>query len=289
MTNGQLVDVGRVDALWRYPVKSMLGEPLGSVAIDEHGIDGDRRFAVVDAESGMVASAKRPRRWQRLLLLRSEMAGPDEIRILFPDGRSVLSTEPGIDKLLSEFLGCEVTLSAQGAPGLQLERAVPEAVLENGPAADVDVTLLDLAAGAPPGTFFDFSAMQLITTASLERVAAAHSAGRADAIRYRPNVVIETKPGLSGFIENEWAGHRVHLGPDVILDVATPSPRCAVPTLRHGDLPDDAEALRVPLQHNYVPVTLEGFGSAPCLGAHAMVAAGGRIASGDQVRLETAG
>lgn len=289
MANGQLVNVGRVNALWRYPVKSMLGEPLGPVAIDEDGIDGDRRFGVVDCQTGMVASAKRPHRWRRLLLLRSEMAGPGEIRILFPDGRSVLSTEPGIDKLLSEFLGCEVTLQAQAAPDLQLERAVPDAVLEDGPEADVEVTLLDIAAGSPPGTFFDFSAMQLITTASLERVAATHSAGGVEVIRYRPNVVIETMPGLTGFIENDWAGHRLHLGPEVILDVVTPSPRCAVPTLRHGDLPDDAEALRVPRQHNHVPVTLEGFGSAPCLGAHAMVATGGRVAPGDQVRLETTG
>jgi hypothetical protein len=79
--------------------------------------------------------------------------------------------------------------------------------------------------------------MQLVTTASLERVAAAHPAGRAEVIRYRPNVVIDTMAGLSGFIENDWAGHRLHLGPDVILDVVIPSPRCAVPTLRHGDLP----------------------------------------------------
>jgi hypothetical protein len=105
----------------------------------------------------MVASAKRPRRWRRLLLLRSEMNGPGAIRIHFPDGRSVLSTDHGVDKLLSEFLGWEVTLQTQAAPGLQLERAVPESVLEDGPEADGEVTLLDIAAGSPPGTFFDFT------------------------------------------------------------------------------------------------------------------------------------
>ncbi|HEV7861621.1 MAG TPA: MOSC domain-containing protein, partial [Acidimicrobiia bacterium] len=109
--------------------------------------------------------------------------------------------------------------------------------------------------------------------------------GRVEVVRYRPNVIIETTAGLTGFVENDWVGHRLHLGPDVILDVLVPSPRCAVPTLRHGDLPPDPDALRVPLQHNFVPVPLEGFGSAPCLGAHATVVQSGRVCSGDEVRL----
>ena len=34
--------------LWRYPVKSMQGEPLEHALVDGHGIVGDRRFAVLD-------------------------------------------------------------------------------------------------------------------------------------------------------------------------------------------------------------------------------------------------
>jgi MOSC domain-containing protein len=253
VSSGQLVTVGRVGALWRYPVKSMLGEPLGPVAVGDGGVDGDRRFGVVDARTGMVASAKRPHRWRRLLLLRSEMAGPGVIRIHFPDGRCVLSTDDIVDKLLSEFLGDEVELRSQ-------------AVLSEGAVADVEITTLEIAGASPAGTFFDFTPLQLLTSASLARAGAAHPAGRVDVVRYRPNVVIETAAGLTGFVENDWAGHRLHLGPDVIVDVLIPSPRCAVPTLPHGDLPPDPDAFRVPLQHNVVPVPLEGFGAAPCLG-----------------------
>jgi uncharacterized protein len=262
-----------------------LGEPLGRVTIGAGGIDGDRRFGVVDAATGLVASAKRPHRWRRLLLLRSEVAGPGVIAIHFPDGRSVLSTDGGVDKLLSDFLGEGVQLHAEAPRGAQLERAVPDAVLTDGPEADVEVTTLRIAEGSPAGTFFDFSPLQLITSASLERVRAAHPAGRIDVARYRPNVVIDTEAGLKGFVENDWVGSRLHLGPEVIVEVLIPSPRCAIPTLRHGDLPGDPDALRVPLAHNFVPIPLEGFGSAPCLGVHAAVFRGGWASPGDEVRL----
>lgn len=285
MATGQLIPVGTVQALWRYPVKSTLGEQVGSADIDAAGLQGDRRFGVVEAASTLVASAKRPRRWGRLLRLRSEVAGPGVVRVHFPDGRCVLSTDQAAGKLLSEFLGREVELRSEAPPGAQLERAVPEEVLAAGADADVGFTTLEVAAGSPPGTFFDFSPVQLVTTASLAAVGALHPARRVEVVRYRPNIVIQTEAALAGFVENDWPGRRLHLGPDVVLDVLVPSPRCAVPTLAHGDLPPDPEALRIPLGHNVVPIPIEGFGSAPCLGAHAAVVSGGRLAPGDEVRL----
>ena len=54
---------GTVTELWRYPVKSMLGEQLESTDIGEHGVTGDRAFALIDAETGKVCSAKRHDLW----------------------------------------------------------------------------------------------------------------------------------------------------------------------------------------------------------------------------------
>ncbi|MCA1844872.1 MAG: MOSC N-terminal beta barrel domain-containing protein [Actinobacteria bacterium] len=285
MSSGGGVTVGRVGALWRYPVKSMLGEPLTSVAVSEAGFDGDRRFGVVDTGTGRIASAKRPRRWARLLQLRAEVAGDGAVRIRFPGGTWVLSGDPGADDALAAFLGEGVRLSGEAAPKAELDRAVPEEVLADGPDADVAFTSLEIAAASPPGTFFDFTPLQLVTSASLQEAGAAHPAGRVEAVRYRPNVIVDSADGQNGFVENDWAGRRLHLGADVVLDVVVPSPRCAVPTLRHGDLPPDPDALRVPLRHNFVPVPLEGFGSAPCLGVHAVVVTGGVVRVGDEVRL----
>ena len=59
--------LGRVVALWRYPVKSMQGEALNRALLDERGILGDRALALLDVETGKVASAKSPRMWPNLL------------------------------------------------------------------------------------------------------------------------------------------------------------------------------------------------------------------------------
>ena len=278
--------VGTVSSLWRYPVKSMLGEPLpGPVPVGDDGIDGDRRFGLVDWSTGLVASAKRPQRWQRLLLLQARVVEDGVILVVFPDGRAVLSTDDDLDEALSEFVGEKVALRSSAAPGAELERATPEDVLAAGPDTDAAFAMLSLAAASPPGTFFDFSPLQLITSASLAQAGAFHPAGHVDVVRYRPNILIDTVPGLDGFVENDWAGRRLHIGPHLLIDVVTPSPRCAVPTLRHGDLEPDPDALRVPLRHNFRPVPLDGHGPAPCLGAHATVVAGGVVSPGDEVRL----
>jgi len=289
MSTGTLVNVGRIGALRRYPVKSMLGEALTSADLTEAGFDGDRRFGLVDTGTGRVASAKRPRRWQRMLQLRAEVAGPGAVRIRFPDGTSVVSGCAGdagaADAALSAFLGTDVRLAGEAPAAAEIERSVPEEILAAGADADVAFTRLEIAAAAPPGTFFDFAPLHLVTSASLDRAGAAHPAGRVEALRYRPNVVLETAPGLEGFVENDWPGRRLHVGTDVVLEVMVPSPRCAIPTLRHGELAPDPDALRVPLHHNLIPIPLEGFGSGPCLGVYARVVTGGRVSVGDDVRL----
>jgi uncharacterized protein YcbX len=55
--------VGVVQAIYRFPVKSMLGESLDSASVAADGLVGDRSFALIDAESQKVVSVKRPKRW----------------------------------------------------------------------------------------------------------------------------------------------------------------------------------------------------------------------------------
>lgn len=50
--------VGSVTALWRFAVKSMLGEQLQEVEVTERGVLGDRAYALVDQDTGKVVSAK---------------------------------------------------------------------------------------------------------------------------------------------------------------------------------------------------------------------------------------
>ena len=119
MTTGERV--GTVDALWRFPVKSMLGEEIDQVGVDAGGILGDRAFALVDVETGKVASAKHPKVWPDLLRCRASYVAPrvDEplppVRIELADGTSVMSDAPEVDAVLSRFCGREVRL-ARAAP-----------------------------------------------------------------------------------------------------------------------------------------------------------------------------
>ena len=72
---GQKV-VGSVVDLWRYPVKSMMGEELNAADIIESGLLGDRAYAVVDLSDGKVASAKNPGKWPKLFDFRAALAEP---------------------------------------------------------------------------------------------------------------------------------------------------------------------------------------------------------------------
>src|SRR5881396_2602498 len=87
------VEAGSVVGLWRYPVKSMMGEELNAAEVTDRGLVGDRQFAVVDATTGKVAGAKNPRKWGNFFDFR---AAYDEIRLRItgPCPRCIMTTLP---------------------------------------------------------------------------------------------------------------------------------------------------------------------------------------------------
>ncbi|HEX8769156.1 MAG TPA: MOSC N-terminal beta barrel domain-containing protein, partial [Acidimicrobiales bacterium] len=74
----------KVLQLWRYPVKSMAGERLGESAVDELGLRGDRRWGLVDLDTGKVLTAKRE---GRLLFARARLVADDQVEVELPDGQ----------------------------------------------------------------------------------------------------------------------------------------------------------------------------------------------------------
>ena len=62
MPDGTDIEVGAVLSLWRYPVKSMLGEELNAARLSDYGLLGDRAYALMDRVEGKVATAKNPRK-----------------------------------------------------------------------------------------------------------------------------------------------------------------------------------------------------------------------------------
>jgi uncharacterized protein len=278
--------LGAVAALRRYPVKSMLGEDVDAGEVTFTGLAGDRQLAVVSRATGKIASAKFPRLWRDLLTLSAAAAddpGVDgAVRITLPEGKTVWSNDADVDAVLSGLLDQPVTLTATVVPGAALDRAVPEAVLRDGVDAQVPAELMEIGGGGPPGTFVDFAPLHLLTTSTLDRIAELSPHGRADLERYRPNVVIRT--AAAGFTENDWLEQILRVGDDLVLRVIARTPRCAVPTLAHGALPRDPDALRVLARHNRVE-PLDSVDPEPCAGVYAEVLRPGRIRTGDPVRL----
>lgn len=279
-----------VEAVFRYPVKSMLGTRLEQAEVRAAGLVADRGWALVDLQTGKVASAKQPRLWRSLLQLRAEYhagAGHTDpagaVTITLPDGTAVRAGHPGTDEVLSRFAGRPVTLRHGREPGTGIDRAVPEEVLAHGVGADVAFESLELSQQAPGNSFVDYAPVHLITTATLAAIAIASAAGAAPAPRvFRPNLILAT-PGLSGYAENHWVGQQLAIGGQVRLEIFLPTPRCAVPTLAHGLHPGNPHVLRVLARGNRIPV--EGFGVQTCAGVYAKVISPGRVRTGDEVRV----
>jgi len=273
--------LGTVAVLRRYPVKSMLGEDVDAGDVTFTGLAGDRRLAVVSRATGKIASAKLPRLWRGLLTL-SAATGDGAVRITLPEGKTIWSSAPDVDAVLSDLLDQPVTLTATPPPGAVLDRAVPEAVLRDGVDAPVPAKLIEIGGGSPPGTFVDFAPLHLLTTSTLDRIAELSPYRRADLERYRPNVVIRTM--APGFTENDWLERNLRIGDEIVLRVIARTSRCAVPTLAHGALPRNPDALRVLARHNRVE-PLDSADPEPCVGVYAQVLRPGRIRTGDAVRL----
>jgi uncharacterized protein YcbX len=279
--------VGSVAALWRYPVKSMLGEELNASHVTAHGLLGDRAHALVDSETGKVVSAKNPRKWPDLFHYRAAFFEPPcpagglpAVRITLPDGTTLTGDQPDISAMLSRALGREVTFqtatagsSASASSYSSGEARVVEEYWPDIAELDYRDTITDF--NLPEGTFFDSAVLHILTTATLDRFRELYPQGRFEARRFRPNIVIATPPEASGFVENNWAGCTLAIGDEVRLEIIRPCYRCVMTTLPQADLPRDLGILRTAAQHNGAHV-----------GVLAAVRRAGTIRHGDIVRLE---
>ena len=275
---------GTIQSLWRYPVKSMLGQEIDRSAVTERGFVGDRAYALVDASDGKVVSAKNPRKWPRLYECRGELdETPRQVRIRLPDGDVIAADDPNAATVLSRILGREVALETVAGAASVLE----EFWLEASPDGQA-VTDEQIALGSPAGSFFDYAVIHLVTTATLERLSELYPQGRFDPRRFRPNVLVSVAAGQTGFIENGWIGKTLALGGSVRLRVTDPCPRCVMTTLAQEDLPADAGILRTAARHNSV---VGGEGRGPdgaypaSVGVYASVVSGGTVRRGDAVRV----
>jgi uncharacterized protein YcbX len=124
----------------------------------------------------------------------------------------------------------------------------------------------------PPGTFFDLATIHLLTTTTLDALRRLEPAGRFEARRFRPNLVVASPEGVSGFVEDDWIGRLLEVGGTARLEVTGPCPRCVMTTLPQSDLPKDPGILRAAVRHHGGHV-----------GVYARVVRGGAIRRGDRL------
>jgi len=265
---------GAVVSLWRYPVKSMMGEELNASAVTDRGMLGDRSLALVDTETGKVVSAKNPKKWPAMFDFRAAFAAPPQlgqplppVRVTRPDGESVMSDDAGFTESMSAALGRPVTLAAAGTPEPSLEEYWPDMAELDHQETVTDETM-------PAGTFFDLATIHVLTTASINQLRSLYPEGRFEVRRFRPNIVVRTDDTDAGFVESDWLGKQLRLGDDVVVKITDHCPRCVMTTLPQGDLPKDSGILRTAARHNGVNV-----------GVYGEVRHAGRVQRGDAVSL----
>lgn len=233
--------------MWRFPVKSMQGERLESAPVGQFGIEGDRAWSLVDAETGLNLTGRRdPEMLFAAARLVTGGSNP-EVVITLPDG-----TETADDAALSAWLGRDV----------ELRRAATEGV----GTYEIQLDERDEASwvqwSGPSGSFHDSTVSQI----SLVSASAFQSW---DPRRFRTNVVIDSD-GDVGLV-----GRKVTVG-STGLDVFKQIDRCIMTTRPQpamGDLPAVERDLEVLKTINRDHGTFLGVG--------AMIHTPGTISVGD--------
>jgi len=277
--------VGVLRSIYRYPVKSMIGESLDSAALTTNGIPGDRGWAVRDETRGGIRGAKHfAGLMQCAARLSADGTAPE---IALPTGERFFASDPDAAERMSAFLGNPVTLwpllpkemvdhYRRGAP-LEADMMTE---LRRIFARTADEPLPDLSRlpeilrkyESPPGTYFDAFPVLLLTRQSLATLAQRAPTSRFDVRRFRPTLLVDVE-SRDPFPERAWVGKRVRIGATA-LDVAMDCPRCVMTTLPFADLPNDSQIMRTLVRE------CDGM-----LGVYAMPVESGTLRVGDAVAL----
>jgi uncharacterized protein YcbX len=239
------VPAGRITELWRYPVKSMGGEPLRSARVDWRGMGGDRTHALLfDSKTG-----RRPltaREAPRMLAFRAgypfapdaglDPGKPPAAQITAPDGSRMLWTDGRLKRVLREELDREFHLHRD----IDGQQDLPRTLLVT---AEASRRALEAEMGAP-----------------------------VDIRRFRPNVHLELD--AAAWEELAWEGRRLRFEGGVVLQLLHPCERCAIPNRD----PDSQERWPQLLRH----LAAE---HRTMFGMNARVLVAGRLAVGQSVQL----
>ncbi len=279
--------IGTVQNLWRYPVKSMLGEKLDTTSVGPLGFPGDRGYAIRDEQAKEIRGAKKiPSLLQfsaRYLESPSETRIPP-VEVTLPDRTTVRTDDPEANTRISHALGRAITLwprqPEENREHYRRQERGPEELrqvlgLEEGdPFPSFEGIPEDLFQYVSPlGTYFDAYPLHILTTASLRSLSPHHPEGQFAPERFRPNIVIASAEASDEKEEEAWKEKVIRIG-EVEFQVVVPTIRCVMTTLAQGDLPKDPRILRTLVHHH-----------SHHLGVYATVKRPGTVRVGDTVEV----
>jgi len=229
----------RLSALYRYPLKSGQGESLQQITLDKLGLDGDRRWMLVDEASGRFLTQRAVAQMSQLSALYNERGG---LTLSAPGHAAIEVALPSAD---AELRGVTIWRDTLRVPDAGAAVAAWVSDFVGKPTRLVQVPL-ERARTTQAGygkdddqvAFADGFPLLLIGQASLEDLS--QRVGRSlEMLRFRPNLVIE---GSSAFAEDGWK--RVRIG-DIEFRVVKPCARCILTTIdpQTGERSADREPL----------------------------------------------
>ncbi len=278
-----------VSQLWRYPVKSMIGDRVDSIELDELGIVGDRTWAARDLERGGIRGAKKI---GSLMRLAARDVDNGHVEITLPDGSTVRTSDADVDERLSAALDQRIRLERlrpaddldhyrRGGPDSDDVMAELRGVFgrdDDEPLPDFSVFPPIIAEfESPPGTYYDVFPLMVMTEAALAALAVALPGSNVDVRRFRPSLVVATGDDAAdastpGHPEFDWSGRRATIG-SATIEFGAPCPRCVMVT---REISDDIPADRAVLRHIVRDLDQN-------LGVYATVVVPGAVAVGDQL------
>lgn len=210
------MELGKISAIFRYPVKSMAGEQLDTAKLGWHGLEGDRRFAFRRlADKGgfpWLTASKLP----QLILYKPfgiDSAEPHPTHVRTPDGNEYELRGDALREEISRLHGS-------------------------------DVELMNFKHG-----IFDESSLSVISLSSVQGVER-ESGREIDRRRFRPNVLLETISG-EPFEENKWVGRTLLFGDSgAALKVTMRDERCVMVNLDPDTAERDAEVMKTIVRLN---------------------------------------
>src|SRR5215475_12750486 len=213
--------VGRVDSLWRYPVKSMRGEELDEAFAGYSGIYGDRVFAFKSSANHKGFPYFTAREQRKLLQYRPRFRYPE--KAARPINLAEAETR-GANPLLADL--AELVVDVKTPDGKTL--AIDDPALIEALRADIDqkhqVTLMQ-----SQRAMTDCRPVSLFSLQSAQQLAD-ETGTQVDKRRFRANVYVDLN-SANGFGENELVGKSVRIGQKVVIAILERDPRCVIITL----------------------------------------------------------